>query len=229
MPNIKFSCPHCQQRIEAESGYAGTQITCPSCQGSFVVPASTVVPKIVPVMARTALTVAAAPSAPPVSAPQHPDTAAGCPSCGAALSRGAILCTNCGYNLKTGRRMQAGRPVPLGRASATQWETPWYKTPWPYVGVVVLVLGLFYFMGRENPAMMLAFLGVAALYSLTVHIIVIIAAFRESTGTGFLTLCIPFYALYFVFKVSANDTLKVLYSVAAIINLSLRFLVKDVD
>ena len=229
MPNIKFSCPHCQQRIEAEAGYAGMQISCPSCQGSFVVPGSPIAVKVLPVAARSPLAISAAPSPPLVSAPQFPDTVAGCPSCGAALSRGAILCTNCGYNLKTGQRMQAGRAVAPGRPTATQWETPWYKTPWPYVGVVVLVLGLLYFMGRENPAMMLAFLGVTVLYTLTVHIIVLVAAFRESVGTGFLTLCIPFYAFYFVFKVSDNDTLKVLYSVAAVINLSLRFLVKDVD
>ena len=58
------------------------------------------------------------------------------------------------------------------------------------------------------------------------HIIVVVAAFRESAGTGFLTLCVPFYALYFVFKMSDNDTLKVLYSVAVLINLVLRFIPK---
>lgn len=125
--------------------------------------------------------------------------------------------------------MQAGRAVAPGRPTATQWEIPWYQTPWPYVGVLALVLGVLYFMGRENPAMMLAFVAVATLYSLTVHIIMVVAAFKESVGTGFLALCIPFYGLYFVFKVSENDTLKVLYSIALIINLSLRFLVKDFD
>jgi len=77
--------------------------------------------------------------------------------------------------------------------------------------------------------MMLAFIGTAALYTLTAHIIVVVAAFRESVGTGFLTLCIPFYALYFVFKVSDSDTLKVLYTAAVIINLSLKFLAQSHD
>jgi hypothetical protein len=120
--------------------------------------------------------------------------------------------------------MQAGRPMALGKAAATQWETPWYKTPWPYVGALALVLGGLYLMGRENPAMMLAFVGVAALYSFAVHIIVVVTAFKEGAGTGFLALCIPFYALYFVFKVCENDTLKVLYSIALILNFALRFL-----
>ena len=37
MADIKFSCPHCQQHIQAESGYAGLQINCPACQGSLLV------------------------------------------------------------------------------------------------------------------------------------------------------------------------------------------------
>jgi hypothetical protein len=135
-----------------------------------------------------------------------------------------VLCTNCGYNLTTGQRLVAGHVVAPGKPSSTQWETPWYQTPWPYLGLLAVVLGIFYLLGRENPAMMLAFLGTAALYSLTIHIIVIVAAFREGVGSGFLTMCVPFYSLYFVFKVNDSDTLKVLYGVAAIINLVLRFL-----
>ena len=37
------------------------------------------------------------------------------------------------------------------------------------MGALALVLGGLYLMGRENPAMMLAFVGVAALYSFAVH------------------------------------------------------------
>jgi predicted anti-sigma-YlaC factor YlaD len=161
---------------------------------------------------------AAAHSPPPAS------VGAGCPSCGTALSRGAVLCTACGYNLATGQRTVAGRPAALGKPAAPQYDAPWYKTVYPYLGFVVVVLGVLYFLGRGNPAMMLAFLGTAVLYSVTAHIIVVVAAFRESVGTGFLTLCIPFYALYFVFKVSDSDTLKLLYAVAVVINISLRFL-----
>ncbi len=132
----------------------------------------------------------------------------------------------CGYNLSTGQRMVAGRPAALGKPGAPQWETPWYKTAYPYVGALVLVLGVRYYCGRENPALMLAFLGVAAVYSITIHILVVVAGFQESVGTGFLCLCVPFYALYFVFAKSESDTLKILYSVAAVLNFALRFLSK---
>ena len=73
---------------------------------------------------------------------------------------------------------------------------------------------------------MLAFMGVAVLYYIAVKIIVLVAAFKESVGTGFLTLCIPLYAIYFVFKINDSDTLKLLYGVAALILFSLRFIAK---
>jgi hypothetical protein len=38
MSEFKFSCPHCQQNIQATPEYSGTQITCPSCQNTLVVP-----------------------------------------------------------------------------------------------------------------------------------------------------------------------------------------------
>jgi len=38
MSELKFSCPHCQQSIEATTEYAGLQINCPSCQTPMVVP-----------------------------------------------------------------------------------------------------------------------------------------------------------------------------------------------
>jgi len=226
MADIKFSCPHCEQHIQAEDSYAGTQIACPTCSGGLVIPGSPTAPA--PARVSVRVSAGAAPAQTPASVADPPsDSAASvCPSCSAALPRGAILCINCGYNLKTGQRMVAGRPAALGKPSSDQWETPWYKTAYPYVGLLVVALGLFYFLGRENPAMMLAFVGIAVLYSLTIHITVIVAAFRESAGTGLLTLCIPFYALYFVFKVSESDTLKVLYGVAVLVNLSLGFIDK---
>jgi len=39
MSEFKFSCPKCQQNIQATSEYSGVQINCPSCQTLLVVPA----------------------------------------------------------------------------------------------------------------------------------------------------------------------------------------------
>jgi ribosomal protein S27E len=40
MAEFKFPCPRCGQNIQCDTGYAGTQINCPSCQQSIVVPQS---------------------------------------------------------------------------------------------------------------------------------------------------------------------------------------------
>ena len=58
------------------------------------------------------------------------------------------------------------------------------------------------------------------------HIVVAVVAFKEGAGTGFLALCIPLYALYFVFKVNDNNTLKVLYLAAFLINLASRLAIR---
>jgi hypothetical protein len=227
MADIKFACPNCQQHIQAEPGYAGYQIACPTCKTSMIVPGTVAASAPAPVLASASgYGTTPRPAPAPSSMQSSAATSSACPSCGGALPRGAVLCTQCGYNLATGQRTVAGRPAPLGKPTAPQWETPWYKTAYPYLGVVLVALGLLFYLGRENPALMLGFLGVAALYNLTVCIIVVVAAFRESVGTGFLTLCVPFYALYFVFKVSDSDTLKILVSGAVVINIALRFVAK---
>jgi len=221
MADIKFSCPHCDQHIQADTSYGGMQITCPSCQGNFIVPTPTPASPPTPVLTRPSLSVA---TPAPVAVPAV-EAAGGCPSCGKPVAPGAVLCTNCGYNFKTGKAVQTARPGALAAAAtANQWETPWYKTPWPYIGALVLVLGILYFMGQENPKMMLAFVGVALLYSFGIHVVVIITAFKEGAGTGFLTMCVPFYGIYFVFKVNENDTLKILYGLAFVLNIALRVL-----
>lgn len=121
------------------------------------------------------------------------------------------MCTNCGYNLITRQRTVAGRPAALGRPRVRSGEPPWYLSPWPYLGVIALLVGVFYFLGRQNSAFYGGIALVLVLYMLTTTILVLVAAFRDSVATGFMTLCIPLYVFYFVFKVNENDTLKVLY------------------
>jgi hypothetical protein len=38
MPAFKFSCPRCNQQIQCDTGYAGTQINCPACRQPIDVP-----------------------------------------------------------------------------------------------------------------------------------------------------------------------------------------------
>lgn len=130
------------------------------------------------------------------------------------MARGAVLCTKCGYNTATGKRMVAGKVVAPGKPAADPWSTPWYKTPYPYIGVVVVILAILYFLGRENPLMKGVFALIVLLYYVVARIIVSVAAFRDSIGSGFLTLCIEIYAVYWAFRVNENDTVKIIYGSA---------------
>lgn len=38
--DIIFTCPHCDQKIEAPKNYAGTEILCPTCQNAIICPES---------------------------------------------------------------------------------------------------------------------------------------------------------------------------------------------
>jgi hypothetical protein len=149
-------------------------------------------------------------AAPPASA------TANCPSCGTPLSRGASIC-----NLSTGKRPVAGRSGARRKLGGSGQSS---TTPWIIVGILALLLGVGFYFGRGNTAIMLAVVIIANLYLLGVGIAVLIAAFSESVGTGFLTMCVPFYAFYFVYGVNENSTLKILFAGAVILNIGLRLL-----
>src|ERR1700722_20844674 len=99
MADIKFACPHCQQHLQADSAYGGMQINCPSCNGALLVPGAAAVPPPpapAPYSAPPPPPSAPAPSQLSLkrSEPSAPKPAGGgCPSCGAAMPMGAVLCT----------------------------------------------------------------------------------------------------------------------------------------
>src|SRR5687768_12730950 len=199
MSDIKFSCPQCQQHIQAEPAYAGMEISCPACHARMMVPGR------------------------PVAIPPPPTAVAAtaCPSCGASLAPGAVLCTSCGYNVRTGQRMPsrpvAGKPAARAAAAAPQ-GTDWFRTPYPYLALSVAGMSVLFFVARSHQAALFAYLGVSVLYVFTVHIVMLVCAFRASIGQGFLCLCIPIYAVYFVFKQNESTTLMAFYAVAILLN-----------
>jgi hypothetical protein len=139
------------------------------------------------------------------------------------MARGAVICTQCGYNLATKQRVVAGRVVAPGKPVVHSDDPePWYKTPFPYVLVLLAFFGILFFLGKNNPPMMALLLITLWVYAFVMHILVTIAAFRESVGTGFLTLCFPIYGLYFVFSVSENQWLKTFYPIGYLGYVALR-------
>jgi DNA-directed RNA polymerase subunit RPC12/RpoP len=75
--DIEFSCPRCNQSLEAPTDMAGETIECPACEQAIAipVPAGTVAAKT------------------------------GCPSCGEALAPGSVLCISCGFHTGTGQHI----------------------------------------------------------------------------------------------------------------------------
>jgi hypothetical protein len=152
--------------------------------------------------------------------------ASGCPSCGGALPRGAVLCTRCGFNLATGQRTVAGRPAPRGRAMAPRGDTKWYKTSYPYLGAFALVMLTLLLVGRtgskDGPNLaIIAYLGLGILFYAGVRMMTVVLAFKDGAGTGFLCLCLEFYAIRWVYSESENSFLKASYPLAILLALLL--------
>lgn len=87
----KFPCPSCGKQYKWKPEMAGRSAKC-ACGAKFVVPTEQ------PASAKAPTATAAPPVEPAKSN-------AGCPNCGTALPPGAVLCVNCGYNLKTGKTL----------------------------------------------------------------------------------------------------------------------------
>ena len=120
------------------------------------------------------------------------------------------MCTSCGYNLATKQRIVAGRVVAPGKAMAPKADAKWYATPYPYLGLVGLVYVVLYVLARNSDMMKLVYLLSAALFIFAAHICVIVTAFKDSVGKGFLCLCIGVYAIIYAFKETESVLLKTL-------------------
>ena len=57
---------------------------------------------------------------------------------------------------------------------------------------------------------------VQGLFGLVVGVLVLVKAFSQSVGTGFLCLCVPCYAIYFVFS-DQNDSVPLKWAYGAAI------------
>ena len=80
---IDFPCPQCGRRLRAQPEHRGNSARCPGCNTTCTVP--------------------------PEEQPQPSDVETldevpdHCPSCNASLAPDAVLCIECGFNLRTGR------------------------------------------------------------------------------------------------------------------------------
>jgi hypothetical protein len=88
------------------------------------------------------------------------------------------------------------------------------KQPWVAFVLPAAFFGILYAAATLNNDMALLYHVADTLFGLVVVVLVLVQAFRESLGTGLLTLCVPFYVLYFVFAVNSSGHLKALFAVS---------------
>ena len=136
------------------------------------------------------------------------------------------MCVKCGTNLKTGEKVnRPGMRTPGARpVTAPAAPSVWYKTPYPYLGGYFGILAILYFLGNTEPLMKFACLVGLLLYLVAAKIIVTVFAFKDDgIGKGFLCLCIEIYTIYYVFKESERSLAKLLYGIACVLGLLLKF------
>ena len=81
MADVEIACPFCEQTLEVSEDFFGQNVECPACGKTFHLDVEPETP-------------AADPATP------------ACPSCGADLQPGAVLCMQCGYHQTLGKRIQ---------------------------------------------------------------------------------------------------------------------------
>ena len=148
-----------------------------------------------------------------------------CPHCGVPAQSGAVLCVHCGYNRETGKSIHTRVEKPKkekGEKSERRFggggggsDTGAVVAGAVSFVVLAAVFG-FAFTSQEAAA---GYLLLQGLFGLVVSITVLVFAFMEDVATGFLTLCVPFYILYFVYGKCESAYVKVLFSVHIIANI----------
>ena len=136
-----------------------------------------------------------------------------CPGCRAPLAREAVVCVSCGYNMQTASQLKVKTKKPKRDSSAAPEALGMLLSP---LAVTIAALGFFGILfavalGNEGAAM--GYLALQGLFALAFGVTVLVFAFMEGIGQGLLTLCVPFYIIYYVYGVCENQWIKWLFLV----------------
>ena len=125
---IAAQCGSCQKRFKAPDKLAGKKVKCPQCGGVIAIP----VPQPPKEDAGDRSGLAEPPQAPaptPAKPKSEPEPARTCPSCSAALVENAVLCVVCGYDLRSGQKLQTehAAEAPAAGPQVTLKRKDWKK------------------------------------------------------------------------------------------------------
>ena len=161
---ISFTCGTCGKPYKVDERFAGKKAACRACGTINKIPGARSVvqrayvqvdaagdvlpvgegprPAPVAVAVEEPVRPVAAPRTPPRRSEPVPALAVeGCPNCGGALEAGAVFCTDCGFNLKTGRVMQTAAEEPAEPDAYDAYAVARDTTPALRVAAGSLVVG----------------------------------------------------------------------------------------
>ncbi len=131
---IEFRCGDCGKMLRAREGQEGMEARCPACGSLTTVPT----PEEAAQAARAARARADEEDAPRRSRGAAERT---CPECDAPMERGAVLCVECGFDRRLGRR----RKTKVKRMERDWTPPPGLVARIAVLVVVVMVVGLICF------------------------------------------------------------------------------------
>ena len=90
MADFTFNCAECNQLLEVSDEMRGDVIECPACQKEITIPAAES---------------AVEPVVEPAAEPERKTSGNKCPSCGSEMDAGVVLCLQCGFHTKLGKKI----------------------------------------------------------------------------------------------------------------------------
>jgi hypothetical protein len=132
--SIEFRCGGCGRMLRAQEGQEGKQARCPACGDLTVIPAT--VAEAVPVLAEPEVVEDAVQTAEDVEQPPRRSRGPAertCPGCDAPMEAGAVICLECGFDRRLGRRR---------KTKVKRFDRHWTPPPTLVARIIGLVLTL---------------------------------------------------------------------------------------
>lgn len=143
-----------------------------------------------------------------------------CPDCSCPMGADAVICTHCGFNRRTGKRLRqmvdAGPAAAPGKGPGAAAETAApgtgssiFGASW-FIGAAVLaVLGSLALLSRPYPALSGVYVAVSAMIGFSMLIWILVTAFSDKVVHGIVTLVTcGFYGYVYGFFLQPDKRLK---------------------
>ena len=102
-PGCVFRCSKCHGQLLAPAGMSGQSINCPTCDTGMTVPPPS----------KKRIVIQTAPPQPASQVAPQPPSERKCPYCCGSIAPAAIICVNCGINLRTGQQYGARQSMAI--------------------------------------------------------------------------------------------------------------------